>query len=361
MALQKELLPRSGVPLLEACHVDILIVKLEAAFERVQRAQAARRLAASEAAYLNLLKATEPIRDLLQYALKGDRADIATIFGGTCERIGRLKHVLAETAALSTSRARDARWQQLEAAIATVEQVLREAGKFRAWSAPARPRRGPATSDVTHDRGAARPEHLAAAGRGEPGGDEGEPDNPSGGSSDQEDLRVCIRETMRGDNALIASFFDEASDAAEAVSSTAPRAAPKARRFLASLAKERKIAGVAWYPLRLVDSSGERFFLKRYNDFRLLDRALREGAPEWFAVPDMPEPWKLTTLLDGTLADALQEYLDRLLAQVDALDDLPELELFLGPDAPDRILHEAPSQEDAPGRGRLMTLSEFIG
>jgi len=378
--------------------VDILIVKLEAAAERVHAAQAQQRRTATEAAQRNLLSATEPLRDLLQRTLQGDKAGLTDVFGGSCERVWRIKRVLAKNPALSQTHAADRRWRDLELAILTVEQVLKELGKFR----PAIVSRARFKAAVDAPLGRVPSAAGDAAQEGTQGGDEedggeggdggedfddsedDEDGAPSGAESRQEDVRRSICKHLQGDQGLIETFFnsagplEEVGDAAGAAgasdvaarasgrsgdSSSASRTAPIARHFLVSFGQERKISGVLWYPVRLVDTSEERFFLKRFNDFRLLHKALVDHAPAWLVVPSLPEPWK-AMLLSGIrqpLKQGLQDYLERLLLQIESLDSVLELELFLGPEAPDRVFPEVEEVAAEPVRPRLMTLNEFLG
>mmetsp|Transcript_14375 Transcript_14375/g.42774 ORF Transcript_14375/g.42774 Transcript_14375/m.42774 type:complete len:196 (-) Transcript_14375:44-631(-) len=146
-----------------------------------------------------------------------------------------------------------------------------------------------------------------------------------------------------------------------------PRSVGPTRLLMGVLGKQRRIGGIVWYPMHVVDHCEDRYFLKRFNDFRLLDQALRQRCLPGMILPDLPEAagrFGLRRTLDAANFQAkrrrgLQDYLDAVLAQVQSVATIPDIAEFLGPHAEDRIFHDTGASGGA--AGRLMTLGEFIG
>jgi len=123
-----------------ADQVDDVIRKLERDLERhlATLNSAVKRVAAER----DLLSTAENARDLLVLAVKGAKEWLDTVFGGSCERIGRLRLVLDQVR-FSDMHSSDPRWQQLREHVEIVEAVLRDLGTFKPWvpasaKAPAR-------------------------------------------------------------------------------------------------------------------------------------------------------------------------------------------------------------------------------
>lgn len=118
----------------DAADVDAALRSLEQGSARqiATAASAVRGVAAER----DLLGAAEGARDLLsQRCLKGSKAQLDEVFGGTCERIGRLRVVL-DGVSFSRMHASDGRWRDLRNAAESIEAVLKELGSFRAWQPP---------------------------------------------------------------------------------------------------------------------------------------------------------------------------------------------------------------------------------
>jgi len=84
------------------------------------------------AAETNLLKSAEQARDLLAKLVAGEKDQLDRIFGGTCERIGRLRIALDQVT-ISQMHAKDKRWHDLRSVVETIESVLKDLGTFRPW------------------------------------------------------------------------------------------------------------------------------------------------------------------------------------------------------------------------------------
>lgn len=91
-----------------------------------------------KAAELNFLVECEAVDKILTQAIteskEDSRANLAAIFGGTCERIGRCQIVLDSIDHLSEQNAADARWTRTRKTIITIEELLKEMGIFVAWN-----------------------------------------------------------------------------------------------------------------------------------------------------------------------------------------------------------------------------------
>jgi len=90
------------------------------------------------AAERDLLQVAEAARNLMLKAVKGDKALLSDVFGGSCERFHRFRRVL-ETVQMSDMHASDARWKDLKNAIDTIEEVLKQLGMFKPWSIQKKP------------------------------------------------------------------------------------------------------------------------------------------------------------------------------------------------------------------------------
>jgi len=104
--------------------------------------QCAERQAASKGATVklracerDLLTCAEAGRNLLLEAVKGDKALLEDVFGGTCEHINRLR-VVIDAVEFSDMHKNDARWNDLNNACKTVEEVLQELGLYKPLQRP---------------------------------------------------------------------------------------------------------------------------------------------------------------------------------------------------------------------------------
>eukprot|EP00928_Gymnodinium_smaydae_P080663 TRINITY_DN64315_c0_g1_i1.p1 TRINITY_DN64315_c0_g1~~TRINITY_DN64315_c0_g1_i1.p1 ORF type:complete len:1045 (+),score=246.64 TRINITY_DN64315_c0_g1_i1:64-3135(+) len=88
------------------------------------------------AAERDLLKSAEAARDLLVRAVAGEKEFLDQVFGGSCERIGRL-HLPLNKISFSDMHANDQRWVGLRNGVETVEAVLKDLGTFKPWVPPA--------------------------------------------------------------------------------------------------------------------------------------------------------------------------------------------------------------------------------
>mmetsp|Transcript_59374 Transcript_59374/g.170594 ORF Transcript_59374/g.170594 Transcript_59374/m.170594 type:complete len:1043 (+) Transcript_59374:66-3194(+) len=111
--------------------VDLLIRQLEKDTDR--QVATAGSSVKGVAAERDLLKSAENARDLLGKAVAGEKDSLDRIFGGTCERIGRLRLAL-ERVTFSRMHAKDARWQNLKDVVETIESVLKDLGTFKPWT-----------------------------------------------------------------------------------------------------------------------------------------------------------------------------------------------------------------------------------
>lgn len=113
--------------------VDRLIQQLERGTERqvATAGSAVKRVAAER----DLLGSAEEARDLLSTALKGEKEALDRVFGGSCERIGRLRLAL-DRVTISDMHANDKRWQNLRDIVETIELVLKDLGTFKPWVPP---------------------------------------------------------------------------------------------------------------------------------------------------------------------------------------------------------------------------------
>lgn len=113
--------------------VDTLVVRLE---KNVERQLATLDSAVKgRAAERDLLSTAEATRDLLLKAVKGEKEKLDQVFGGSCERIGRLRRCL-DPPKFSDMHKKDPRWENLRAVIETVEAVLNDMGTFKPWVPP---------------------------------------------------------------------------------------------------------------------------------------------------------------------------------------------------------------------------------
>lgn len=108
--------------------VDTLYAKFEKCAGRQNANKASEvRLRAAER---DLLQVAEKVRDLLRAAVKGDRALLMEVFGGSCTRFLRFREVI-DTVTFSDMHANDQRWKDLSDAMATIEEVLKQLGMFK--------------------------------------------------------------------------------------------------------------------------------------------------------------------------------------------------------------------------------------
>eukprot|EP00931_Biecheleriopsis_adriatica_P010249 TRINITY_DN11132_c0_g1_i1.p1 TRINITY_DN11132_c0_g1~~TRINITY_DN11132_c0_g1_i1.p1 ORF type:complete len:929 (+),score=222.04 TRINITY_DN11132_c0_g1_i1:38-2824(+) len=110
--------------------VDEKIIQLENKMERhlATLTSAVKRVAAER----DLLSTAEAARDLLLRAVKGEKEWLDKVFGGSCERIGRLR-LLLDRVRFSDMHVSDQRWQNLRDCIETIEAVLKDLGTFKPW------------------------------------------------------------------------------------------------------------------------------------------------------------------------------------------------------------------------------------
>lgn len=87
------------------------------------------------AAERDLLSAAETSRNLLIKAVKGEKAVLTKIFGGDCERLGRLRLIL-DRVVMSEMHQTDPRWNNLRDACDSIEAVLQECGSYKPWKPP---------------------------------------------------------------------------------------------------------------------------------------------------------------------------------------------------------------------------------
>lgn len=116
--------------------VDSVIRRLERDAERCVQAQgqattlnSGSKVAAAEWEFLN---SADAAREVGLKAVKGEKKWLDEVFGGTCERIGRLRMVL-DSMRLSDKHERDARWVDLRGVVETIQAVLQELGTFKSW------------------------------------------------------------------------------------------------------------------------------------------------------------------------------------------------------------------------------------
>lgn len=80
----------------------------------------------------DLMKKVEGLRDGLDLAVSGDKQALSRVFAENgCERIGRLRLVLA-TVNLEVYK-KDPRWLNVRGLAKTVENILKELGRFKVW------------------------------------------------------------------------------------------------------------------------------------------------------------------------------------------------------------------------------------
>jgi hypothetical protein len=106
----------------------------------------------------------------------------------------------------------------------------------------------------------------------------------------------------------------------------------------------RAISGVTWYLLRVKERSDERVFIKRYADFKRLDRKLRRGVAAGevvISIPHLPQKGVLGIRhrldlghFNADRLEGLRLYIEQLISQVQSLEDVSQLKNFLGPNAP---------------------------
>eukprot|EP00929_Paragymnodinium_shiwhaense_P061580 TRINITY_DN30764_c0_g1_i1.p1 TRINITY_DN30764_c0_g1~~TRINITY_DN30764_c0_g1_i1.p1 ORF type:complete len:1396 (-),score=366.78 TRINITY_DN30764_c0_g1_i1:262-4377(-) len=77
----------------------------------------------------DVFKSAEEGREILEKAIKGDKQKLDEIFGGSCERIGRLRVAYESLADLGLEK--DLRWKHLIDRIETVESILKDLGSFK--------------------------------------------------------------------------------------------------------------------------------------------------------------------------------------------------------------------------------------
>lgn len=116
--------------------VDEQILRLERSVERQAAAASSVAAVRRVAAERDLLCTTEGVRDLLIVAVQGEKDHLDMIFGGSCERIGRLRFSL-ESVSFSEMQVADARWKDLRDIVETIEAVLKDLGTFKSWVPPA--------------------------------------------------------------------------------------------------------------------------------------------------------------------------------------------------------------------------------
>jgi hypothetical protein len=123
-----------------------------------------------------------------------------------------------------------------------------------------------------------------------------------------------------------------------------PREA-SARKFKRALMiSSRQMGTVTWYLFRIYDRGEERFYMKRYSDFRALHAEL-EAARQMRRqpLPELPEAgiFGIRNILDSDFLmrrrEALERYVDALFVNGTSVSDDPLLEALFGRSAPGRI------------------------
>jgi len=117
------------------------VAKIVSEFERVANKMVANKskTAMLAAAEINVLKSAEVIRDVCAFAVKDSSAEgreqLVLVFGGSCEKIGRLLAVLnaINGSDFSGDNANDSRWDAARDTIFTIKAILEEMGLFRIW------------------------------------------------------------------------------------------------------------------------------------------------------------------------------------------------------------------------------------
>mmetsp|Transcript_21099 Transcript_21099/g.45733 ORF Transcript_21099/g.45733 Transcript_21099/m.45733 type:complete len:361 (+) Transcript_21099:146-1228(+) len=131
-------------------------------------------------------------------------------------------------------------------------------------------------------------------------------------------------------------------------------------RLQATILSSRKLDRVTWYLVRLQDNNDTRFFMRRYSDFRVLDRELR-GNPRWQKLlPPLPTRGRfgLRHLLDfGDFNEkrkqGLQRYLDDVVREATSFSAEPALVRCFGRAAPGRILRPPNDGPPSISQGRI--------
>lgn len=115
-----------------------------------------------------------------------------------------------------------------------------------------------------------------------------------------------------------------------------PRASAPARVALLS---SRMYNGVLWYLFQVRERESLRYFAKRYSDFSRLDQDLRRSAQRGSGIMCVPQlPKKLPGFLQALHSESFLEkrreglrcYVERVVEQVQSLDDDPALRMFFG-------------------------------
>mmetsp|Transcript_96382 Transcript_96382/g.276825 ORF Transcript_96382/g.276825 Transcript_96382/m.276825 type:complete len:329 (-) Transcript_96382:105-1091(-) len=120
-------------------------------------------------------------------------------------------------------------------------------------------------------------------------------------------------------------------------------------RLEARLVSSREIDRVTWYLFKVEENEETRFYMKRFNDFKHLDRVLRVAVRPGRIIPALPSSGRfgLRHLLDlgdfnRKRVDGLRLYVEDLLCQVGSLTNDPALMRFFGRGAPGRVLPLGP-------------------
>jgi len=116
-------------------------------------------------------------------------------------------------------------------------------------------------------------------------------------------------------------------------------------KLQATLISSKAIDGVTWYLFKLQENNEARFYMKRFSDFRRLDRVLRSAPRPGRQLPTLPPSGRfgLRHMLDigdfnRKRAAGLRIYVEDLLTQVGSLTDEPALVRFFGRGAGGRVL-----------------------
>lgn len=113
--------------------MDILVENLEKRIEKLQATlHSAVRQNASER---DVLAAAAEIRNLLSKAVADDKTHLNLVFGGECERIGRIRYAL-DAVKFSHINRNDCRWRNLNEASTVIEHVLKSLGVYKPWKPP---------------------------------------------------------------------------------------------------------------------------------------------------------------------------------------------------------------------------------
>jgi hypothetical protein len=110
--------------------VDGLVANLEKRIEKLQ--VTLNSSVKRDASERDVLAAAAEIRNLLKKAVANDKAHLNAVFGGECERIGRIRYAL-DVVEFSDMHEKDCRWNDLDKASTIIEEVLKGLGVYKPW------------------------------------------------------------------------------------------------------------------------------------------------------------------------------------------------------------------------------------